>query len=399
MDSSDGKSSIDKLNGTNYSTWKFQTKHFLLAKGLYEIVDGSEKEPASTAEGKVKEAYKERSRKAFSHIVLSVSTELLYLITDCNSAADAWNKLQSHFERNTLANKLFLKKQYFRSSMKEGTPIEQHMKHMKDLSDKLAAVGAAITEEDQVVTILGSLPESYANLVTALEARVDNLTLDFVHQSLKNEEQKRLVKSCDSKSTTQQPDAALLSNNTQNQSRKSRKPIICYSCNLPGHISRFCPDKAKGSVQQHQANHATSSQAETQNVTDDYAFIANGNSGLTGSASWIIDSGASRHMTPHQGWFVDYVTLSTPEKVGLGDGHAVDAIGVGSVRVMLNLGRKVSRVATIHDVLHVPDLAESLFSVKSATEKGKIVQFGNKRCWIKDATHKVRATGTLKNKL
>ena len=92
--------------------------------------------------------------------------------------------------------------------MKEGTPIEQHMKHMKDLSDKLAAVGAAITEEDQVVTILGSLPESYANLVTALEARVDNLTLDFVHQSLKNEEQKRLVKSCDSKSTTQQPDAA-----------------------------------------------------------------------------------------------------------------------------------------------------------------------------------------------
>ena len=104
MDSSDGKSSIDKLNGTNYPTWKFQTKHFLLAKGLYEIVDGSEKEPASTAEGKVKEAYKERSRKAFSHIVLSVSTELLYLITDCNSAADAWNKLQSHFERNILAN-------------------------------------------------------------------------------------------------------------------------------------------------------------------------------------------------------------------------------------------------------------------------------------------------------
>ena len=33
--------------------------------------------------------------------------------------------------------------------MKEGTPVEQHLKYMKDLSDKLAAIDAAISEEDQ----------------------------------------------------------------------------------------------------------------------------------------------------------------------------------------------------------------------------------------------------------
>ena len=41
---------------------------------------------------------------------------------------------------------------------------------MKDIADKLAAIGAPISEEDQVVTLLGSLPGSYATLVTALEA-------------------------------------------------------------------------------------------------------------------------------------------------------------------------------------------------------------------------------------
>ena len=53
---------------------------------------------------------------------------------------------------------------------------------MKELTDKLSSIGAPITEEDQVVTLLGSLPPSFSNLVAALEARVDDLTLDFVQQ-------------------------------------------------------------------------------------------------------------------------------------------------------------------------------------------------------------------------
>lgn len=64
--------------------------------------------------------------------------------------------------------------------MKEGTPIETHLKEMKEITDKLASIGAPITEEDQVVTIPGSLPPAYATLVTALEARVDNIRPQFV---------------------------------------------------------------------------------------------------------------------------------------------------------------------------------------------------------------------------
>jgi len=41
---------------------------------------------------------------------------------------------------------------------------------MKEPIDKLAVIGAPISEENQVVTLLGSLPQSYSTLVTALEA-------------------------------------------------------------------------------------------------------------------------------------------------------------------------------------------------------------------------------------
>ena len=59
--------------------------------------------------------------------------------------------------------------------MKEGTSVDQHLKHMKDITDKLAAIGAPISEEDQVETLLGSLPRCFATLVTAIEALMDGL--------------------------------------------------------------------------------------------------------------------------------------------------------------------------------------------------------------------------------
>ena len=171
-----------------------------MARGLWKYVDGSATlpdEPSADARAK----FESESQKAFSTIVLSVSTTQLYLITTCEEPKDAWDTLKKHFERQTLANKLFLKKQYFRKEMKEGTPIDVHLKDMKELTDKLASIGAPIAEEDQVVTLLGSLPQSYSTIVTALETHGEDITLDFVQESLINHERKL-------KSNTLNPEAS-----------------------------------------------------------------------------------------------------------------------------------------------------------------------------------------------
>ena len=70
----------------------------------------------------------------FSSIVMAVSTPQLYLVTSCQEPKEAWEALRNHFECETLANKLFLKKQYFRTEMKEGTSMENHLKHMKEIT-------------------------------------------------------------------------------------------------------------------------------------------------------------------------------------------------------------------------------------------------------------------------
>ena len=126
-------------------------KHLLLAKGLWKYVDGSAVlADNATAEQRVK--HQSESQKAFSVIAMSVSTSQLYLITSCEEPKEAWNALKKHFERETLANKLFLKKQYFRKEMREGNSLDMHLKEMKDLANKLSSIGAPISEEDQVVT-------------------------------------------------------------------------------------------------------------------------------------------------------------------------------------------------------------------------------------------------------
>jgi dsDNA-binding SOS-regulon protein len=104
---------VEKLEGPNWITWKFQLRHLLMAKGLWKFVDGSAV-LADDAAVEAIERFRAEQQKAFSTIVMSVSSSLLYLITSCELPKDAWDALKKHYEHDTLANKLFLKKQYFR---------------------------------------------------------------------------------------------------------------------------------------------------------------------------------------------------------------------------------------------------------------------------------------------
>ena len=206
----DERWTIEKLDGeVNWSTWKFQIKHLLLAKDLWGLVDGTEPMPTEEASAAAKADYRKRSQKAFSVLVLAITPSQLYLVTSCERPKEAWDALRNQFERDTLANKLLLKKQYFRLEMKEDTSIEQHLKHMKELTDRLAAMGAPIAEEDQVVTLLGSLPKSYSTFVTAQEAR-ENVSLNYLQQALAHEEQKRHEQEHSKSTNVQRRDAALV---------------------------------------------------------------------------------------------------------------------------------------------------------------------------------------------
>ena len=100
------------------------------------------------------------------------------------------------------------------------------------------------------------------------------------------------------------------------------------------------------------------------------------------SNDWIIDSGASRHMTFENGVLHDYKEFETPEPVGLGDGRTVSAFRVGKVKVITQVHNGKQVIGWMTDVLHVPKLTNNSFSVHAAALKGNTISFRYEHCCI-----------------
>lgn len=380
------------LNSTNYSTWKIQCKMALIKEGLWGIVNETETEPTEGADQQAR--FTARRDKALATIVLAVEPSLLYLIgADPTDPAKVWKALADQFQRKTWANKLELKRKLFSMRLGERGSVQDHIKAMTELCDELAAIGEPVSEEDRVVYLLASLPESYNVLVTALEANAEVPALAVVTERLLHEEGK--VKS---RSNLLGQEGALTA--------RSRKKPTCYYCHKIGHIKKDCEEYArvKGQTKPAQAKKKTKMGAFKVTITaeDENSSDSEGcglvvqhalSAGPTGAGQWILDSGATCHMCNKESMFADLHPLPTPLNVMLGDGRSLQAVGCGNVTLTMNLPRGKRETCTLHDVLLVPDLAYNLLSVTSASKRDKVTTFTEMRCEIRDSKSKLIASG------
>ena len=94
---------------------------------------------------------------------------------------------------------------------------------------------------------------------------------------------------------------------------------------------------------------------------------------MTQAGKWLVDSGASSHMTWNQKLLTDYKEF---EKVQLGDQQTVDAVGIGNIHLMMFNVREPKK-SVMYKVLYVPQLSCNLFSVRAAASKGNLLDLDN----------------------
>ena len=85
--------------------------------------------------------------------------------------------------------------------------------------------------------------------------------------------------------------------------------------------------------------------------------------------SWLVDSGATSHMTWDRGLFTTFVATEPPIPVTIANGTSIPCCGVGAVELHQE-NQQVLSLITIQDVRYMPDLNTNLLSVSKLEDRG-----------------------------
>jgi hypothetical protein len=118
-----------------------------------------------------------------------------------------------------------------------------------------------------------------------------------------------------------------------------------------------------------------------EHIKDHVLISALSRSVTPGEDTWLIDSGASKHMMG-QRYILSCISENKfSQKVTLGDDYQYPIKGVGESNYKLNSGNSLK----IKDVLYVPGLTKNLLSILALEKKGFRVSFiyGEVLMWAK----------------
>ena len=174
------------------------------------------------------------------------------------------------------------------------------------------------------------------------------------------------------------------------QKSSTLRGVECHNCGKIGHIAKKCSKKNDAKGGQSKAAVAVGCEEE-----EEITLKCSTNHSKVSENSWIIDSGASQHMTPNLAPIDSYKKYEIPRAVKLGDEVVIRAYGCGSMSVKLQNG-EITNVR-LHDVLYVPDLVNSLLGVPSMRKRGAQTLFSRDQCTIMKGSKVVGNSATSEN--
>ncbi|OWY98831.1 hypothetical protein PHMEG_00030299 [Phytophthora megakarya] len=270
--------------------------------------------------------------KALGLIVQGVSIEHHTKIRSVTSAVQACNTLLTFYNRTTMHNRVTMTRWIHEFKMEDGSTMARHLGTFGELIVGLQTLDDLLDDSRQLVIRLSSLPTEYKLIVSIVKNSKDVTLIEAKEKLLRSYVIWREV----------------------------------FRCGQVGLMKRECPEQANG------GSH------------EDSVFAV----GEDRSAGWLIDSGATVHMTPHRDDLYEYSTIPADMYVAIADGKKIRVAGTGSVRLKGIDGKSIRMV----EVLHVPGFDRRLLSVGKLADRGMSVEFQRNSCVISNES-KVIASG------
>lgn len=172
----------------------------------------------------------------------------------------------------------------------------------------------------------------------------------------------------------------------------------CFNCLKFGHFASNCLEKRKIKGKQHtfvddvDDNQPLEKKTKdshlvkvVESIRKDFYFISSLSSSITNNNEiWLVDSGASRHITGYRSSLTDLTKKDYSIHVDLGNVSKYAVKGVGYTSFQLDLGD----ILHMSGILFVPGLKKNLLFIYALEDKGYIVSFvdGKGLVWHKDSS-------------
>ncbi|CAJ2637895.1 unnamed protein product [Trifolium pratense] len=262
-------------------------------------------------------------------IITSVDPSIITALGNVKTSQQAWEVLQKMFASKTRSRIMHLKERLSRLN-KGASPVSEYLNNVKAIADELAIINSPLDDIDLVIHTLNGLGTEYREITTAIRARENPISFDNLHDLLtdfetylKRDEINNDSSSLESIAKRGNSYGGSYPNNGGSTSSGQSRKVICQYCDKTGHSAKICY-KLHGYPRR--TNSSAAHHARTNNFA---AHHARATPGTASSQEWIMDSGATHHITNA----LDNLHLNRPyhgtDELLIGDGSGLPITHTG----------------------------------------------------------------------
>ena len=372
---------IDKFDGNgDFRIWRRKIRALLAQQRLLKALD----DPIIWPEEISEEQKNEVLETATGTIIFHLTDSIIRLVDGEDTLAKIWRKLDTLFQVKSLTNKIYLKERLFGYRMSTSKSLEENLDEFLKMTIELANSGdkEALSDENQAIIILNSLPEAYKEVKTAIKYGRTEITCEEVVSALRSKDfelkternnssgesnygrGKSPSKSSNKNQSTKNKAKSQDGSNKGNDKEKELR--TCFYCKKTGHLKKDCFKWKKN--QKDKATTSTTENKDAANYGDCHdggeVLLVNSNSQRS---EWILDSGCTYHMTFHKEWLTDFKDI-TGGSVVLGNSDTCQVEGIGNISIKMFDG--CTRI--LQNVRLVPSLTRNLVSLGVLDDSGYV---------------------------
>ena len=405
-----------RLNGENFLRWSQSIRMYIRGRGKIGYITGDKKEPA--IDDPTHGIWDAENSMVMTWLVNSMEEEISSNYMCYHTAKELWdnvNLMYSDLGNQSQVYELTLKLGEIRQGENNVTKYFNSLKglwqdldlfnHYEWKSTEDLKHHRKIVEDHRIFKFLAGLNVEFDEVRGRIIGRQPLPSIGEVFSEVRREESRRQVM------LVKQPTLPIVENSAlaagsvggRNKNFEDKPKVWCDYCKKSRHTRETCwklhgkPANWKGSHEgkftknptalqvdsgpfnQEQLNYIQKLlQPQSESVSAPTASVAHLGNALSCSSRttfnpWIIDSGASDHMTCLSNLFHTYDPCSGHEKIRIADGSFAPIAGKGSIFL--------SPTLCLKSVLHVPKLACNLLSVsKLSQDSNCCVSFFDSHC-------------------